>query len=48
MAPDAKALLEKAPAWREAIGRLGYAPDLIGDASLHGAEVELEPAADER
>ena len=48
MAPAVKALLEKAPAWREAIGRLGYAPDLVGDASLHGARAELERSADER
>jgi ribonuclease G len=47
-APAVKAVLEQAAAWREAVGRLGYAPDLIGDATLHGAQVELELVADER
>jgi Rne/Rng family ribonuclease len=48
MSPAAKTLLEKAPAWRETTERLGYVPDLVGDAGLHGAQVQLEGAADGR
>ena len=42
VAPAVKALLDQAPAWRAAVGRLGYAPGLVGDSAMHGGEVRLE------